>query len=212
MMIDQQRSVAETGHSRLEELWSRLQIERVINAERNGKDLGLWEQMLAAYHPEAQMSLWFQGSAQDFVASSRASYEAGLRQVHLLGPMDIRIHGNRALAEFNIFIRAHIKVKGVAAVSHTSVRSYNRLAKGDGDWRIHAVNVVYQFSDVVPLNPWEQIDFDLDLLARYPASYRYVAHTQADWGINLRHDLLGIDNPEGVRQLVESSEVWLMAP
>jgi hypothetical protein len=194
----------------LQTMWDTFQIERVINAERNGKDLGLWDQMDAAFHPEAKLGgFWFIGTATEFIESSKQSFAAGVRQSHLIGPLDIRINGDRALAEFNMFIRSHMKFKGVDAVSHTSVRAYDRLERRDGAWRILEMNVVYQNADTQAVNAWETLSIDRAVLESYPPTYRYVAANLANHGIELRYDVLGVDRPEPVEALVRSDHQWL---
>ena len=194
-----------------EEMYDRYLIEKCIYRERDGKDLGRWDDMLESFHPDARMGrFWFQGTAREFIASSRKSFEAGARNVHILGPVEITLNGDRALAQYNTFIRANLTIRGVDAVTEASVRTYHRMVKFEGRWVIQQFNVVYQCANLTPLNPWEEIDYDRELLASYPRSYRYVAFVQNEHGFKLPKDIvLGVDDPAGVEAFTRDHDRWL---
>ena len=81
-------------------LLDRLRIREVIENWALWRDAGDWERFRTVWHAEGRMmATWFQGSADAFIAASRAGFERGVRILHFLGGSAIDVSGARALAQ-----------------------------------------------------------------------------------------------------------------
>ena len=64
------------------------------------RDAGDWERFRGVWHDDGRMmATWFQGSADEFIAVSRAGFEKGVSILHFLGGNSVDVAGNRAISQ-----------------------------------------------------------------------------------------------------------------
>jgi len=67
---------------------------------------------------------------------------------------------------------------------------------------------IYEKDRLDPVTPGETIEFDQDLLAKYPEGYRYLAYLQVQAGYPVKLDMPGLRGPE-VEALYARGAAWL---
>src|SRR5665213_2309384 len=105
-------------------------IISVVTGERRARDLGLWDEMLAGFHPDAVVDIsWVRASGPEFVELSRRSLEAGVRSVHVLGPVSVECNADRgrALADVGALIEVHAELLGTPCAITAFARLVERL-------------------------------------------------------------------------------------
>ena len=70
---------------------------------------------------------------------------------------------------------------------------------------------LYVHDMFVPTNPSQVPAIAPERLAQYRRSYRCLSYMLDTLGLVPRHDLPGIDQPDGVRALVAAEEAWLLS-
>ena len=92
-------------------------ITQLILIERESRDLGRWNSMRACFHPDSVVRIsWFTGNGPAFVDGSIDMAKRGMLAKHRLGPMLVRLNGDRAVISFNGIIDIPTKVNGVEAM------------------------------------------------------------------------------------------------
>jgi hypothetical protein len=80
-------------------------ITQLILREREGRDLGRWEQMRDCFWPDSVVRIsWFRGSGPDFVAGSIDMAKRGVLAKHRLGPVLVTLSAERAIASLTAII------------------------------------------------------------------------------------------------------------
>ena len=67
---------------------------------------------------------------------------------------------------------------------------------------------IYEKDRLDPVAPGETIEFDPELLNRYPEGYRYLAYLQVQAGYQVKANLPGLRGPE-VEALYARGAAWL---
>jgi SnoaL-like domain len=76
-----------------------LHIRRLVELWALSRDAGDWESFASVWHDDGWMTAtWFQGPAADFIAASRAGFDAGVSILHFLGGSRCQVAGHRAPA------------------------------------------------------------------------------------------------------------------
>ena len=69
------------------------------------RDAGDWERFRGVWHDDGRMmATWFQGSAEEFIAVSRAGFEKGVSILHFLGGNSVDVAGTRAISQTKMTI------------------------------------------------------------------------------------------------------------
>jgi hypothetical protein len=86
-------------------------------------------------HDDGRMNAtWFQGSAADFVAASKAGWDRGVSVLHALGGTSIDLCGARAIAQTRMTshsVRSFMALNAIASASDDFMISLSDV-KGDG--------------------------------------------------------------------------------
>src|SRR5574340_654109 len=107
-----------------------LAIREVIENWAVWRDAGDWERFAGVWHSDGYMTAtWFQGSAEEFIAVSRAGFEKGVRILHFLGGSSVDVQGDRAIAQTKMTISQRAEVHGVEADVVCTGRFYDFFAK-----------------------------------------------------------------------------------
>lgn len=188
------------------------ELAELVNRERWARDSCRWEEMRECFHEESLVDIsWVRASGPDFVERSRASFEAGVRSVHVISPIAIERDGDRAIANFGALVEVQSELRGTLCALSAFARLVERLERRDGEWRIAELRGIYHFDKLAPVIPGEPIAIDRERVAPYRPSYRmlsyWVSETQGEEGV--RHDLPGIDRPDLVDALHAANEEWL---
>src|SRR5215470_11383495 len=80
--------------------------------------------------------------------------------------------------------------------------------KGDGRWAIVLRQPIYEKDRLDPVRPGAAIEFDRDLLERFPEGYRHLAYLQVQAGYPVKADMPGLRGPE-VEALYARGAAWL---
>jgi SnoaL-like protein len=124
-------------------------IASVVTGERWARDMAQWDIMQAAYHPGAIVDIsWISGPAAEFVAQSKQHYERGTRSLHLLGPVLVKVNGDRATADAGAQILIPGSVRGVGCLTQSYCRIVERLERRGGRWAIVLLQTIYQMETI----------------------------------------------------------------
>src|SRR6266545_4359370 len=95
-------------------LIERLRIREVVENWVVWRDAGDWERFRTVWHADGRMmATWFQGTAEEFIAVSRAGFDKGVSILHFLGANSVDIAGNRAISQTKMSISQRAKVHDV---------------------------------------------------------------------------------------------------
>lgn len=185
-------------------------IAALIQRERAARDAARWEEMATFYHPESSIDVaWFQGSGQEFVLATERNWRTDAINFHELGVAVVDICIYRAIAETACTLHGFFSLHGVAVTLTGYVRLLWRAQKFEGRWLIAGLRGLYMRDLLQPCNGSDRLDLDEGELSGYRASYRYLTHTLKVLGRNPRHDLPGVDMPEGIAALRRAEQAWL---
>jgi hypothetical protein len=184
-------------------------ITQLVLAERECRDLGRWERMKACFHSDAVVRIsWFSGSGHDFVDASRDMARRGTLAKHRLGPVSVRISGQRAVATLSCTIDIPAVLEGVALLLSSHARVFYRTEYRNGMWGLSSFEVFYLRDELVAQVPGEVVPVKAAQLAGYRQSYRFMSHVLASNGFTVRDDLAGEDKPETVEALCREIYGW----
>ncbi len=173
------------------------------------RDTGDWDRLRTVWHTDGRMmATWFQGSVDDFINASRESFARGVRAQHNLGGMTIDVQGSRAIAQSRMAILHRTSVEGVLCDSTCIGRFYDFFEKRDGRWGLVLRQPIYEKDRLDPVDPDERPVLDVNLLARFPEGYRYLAYMQSRHGFDVKRDMPGLTGPE-LDALYRRGAAWL---
>ncbi|WP_420309196.1 nuclear transport factor 2 family protein [Streptomyces sp. YS-B37] len=188
-------------------------VAQLVLHERQGRDREWWDAMRRCYAPESLVRIsWFRGTGPGFVDRSERMAGRGDRAVHRLGPPVVDVYGERALVELPATIEVSTELDGVRAVLASYTRLLYRAAKIEGDWKIIALDPVYERDSLTPVLPGARIRVDAREVERYRAPYRFLAYVLERRGYPIGDDLFGDDRPGEVARLYENAHRWLSPP
>ncbi|WP_139114806.1 nuclear transport factor 2 family protein [Rhizorhabdus dicambivorans] len=198
-------------------LLDRLAIADVVTRERMARDDGDWEAMAACYHRDSSIDIsWFQGGGHAFVARTKEFFErmkaSGDKDdlnFHILQPVNVKVRGDRAIAEMPCTLRNFLRVDGVEASFEGHTRLFWRSVRSGEDWLIAGLRVVYIRDLIMACNPSSRLVLDQAQLDSHRQSYRYLSYLLKRDGLSPRDDLPGADRPETVAALREQEALWL---
>ncbi|MFC7487060.1 nuclear transport factor 2 family protein [Knoellia sp. CPCC 206453] len=208
-----ERAVAQ-GNPSKEDLVAVAEVERTVLLERWARDMGRWDVMAEQYHPDSVVDIsWIKTSGPEFVRLSKASAANGTRSCHVLSPILTDVRGDRATADTGAVIAGQVVLDGVLTALTAYARIVERLERRGDTWRISELRCIYQFDQLSPANPSDELDIDADVLASYRESYSglsyWVGRTRGPAAV--RMDLPGIDQPATINALYAANAAWLSA-
>src|ERR1700693_3322758 len=75
------------------------------------RDARLWDRFRTVWHADGRMmATWFQGTADEFIAVSRAGFDKGVSILHFLGGNSVDLAASRAVSQTKMTIsqRAYV--------------------------------------------------------------------------------------------------------
>jgi hypothetical protein len=188
------------------------EISQLVLRERQGRDRGRWDQMLACFAPDSRVRLsWFDGSGPEFVEASRAMAERGDQALHRLGPPVVEMVGERALVEMSAVIEVRTNLGDVEVDLASAARLYYRVERRGGRWLVVALDPVYERDTLTPAHPGVALAVGPSDVAAHRPSYRFLTHVLTARGYPIAQDLHGDDRPAEVAAFVDAALAWLHA-
>jgi len=173
------------------------------------RDAGDWERFRGVWHDDGRMmATWFQGSADEFIAVSRAGFEKGVSILHFLGGNSVDVAGNRAISQTKMTISQRALVHDVTVDVVCTGRFYDFFEKRDGRWAIVLRQPIYEKDRMDTVDPATPLKLDAKLLQRFPEGYRHLAYLQTGIGYQVKPDMPGLKGPE-VEALYARGRAWL---
>lgn len=173
------------------------------------RDAGDWERFATVWHPQGRMmASWFQASAPDFIARSRAAWDKGMNVVHVLGGSTIEVAGVRATSETRMQIIQRAPVHGIDVEVNCHGRFIDAFEKISVGWRLMRRQVAYEMDRMMPLDPTVTLQLDRELLASFPEGYRHLAYLQTQQGFDVDRDLPG-SRGRRIEQVRSDDRLWL---
>ena len=122
------------------------------------RDAGDWERFRGVWHDDGRMmATWFQGSAEEFIAVSRAGFEKGVSILHFLGGNSVDVAGNRAISQTKMTISQRALVHEVQVDVVCTGRFYDFFEKRNGRWAIVLRQPIYEKDRMDPVDPAAQL-------------------------------------------------------
>ena len=191
------------------EIRDRLAIRDLIENWVVWRDSGDWDRFRTVWFDDGRMmATWTQGTADEFIAMSKAGWEKGVRIHHVLGGQFADVVGNRAISQAKMEIHQRAEVEGVEVDVTCSGRFYDFLEKRDGRWGLVLRQPIYERDRLDPVDPTEAPDLDPKVLSGYPEGYRHLAYLQQGIGYDVKRDMPGLTGPE-VDALYARGAAWL---
>ena len=173
------------------------------------RDAGDWERFRAVWHDDGRMmATWFQGPAEEFIRVSREGFERGVRILHFLGGSSVEVAGDRGIAQTKMTITQRADVHGVECDVVCTGRFYDFFERRDGRWGLVLRQPIYESDRVDLVDPAATVEFDRELLERFPVGYRHLAYLQTQNGFTVKPDMPGLTGPE-VEALYARGAAWL---
>jgi SnoaL-like domain len=187
----------------------RLAIREVVENWAVWRDAGDWERFRTVWHADGRMmATWFQGTADEFIAVSRAGFDKGVSILHFLGGNSVDLAGNRAISQTKMTISQRAAVHGVLCDVVCTGRFYDFFEKRDGRWGLVLRQPIYEKDRMDPVDPAAGLTLDAALLGRFPEGYRHLAYLQTEIGFKVKPDMPGLKGPE-VEALYARGRTWL---
>lgn len=173
------------------------------------RDAGDWERFRTVWHDDGRMmATWTQGSADEFIAASRAGWDKGVSILHFLGGCTINLAGDRAISQTKMTISQRGEVEGVRADVVCTGRFYDFVERRNGRWGLVLRQPIYEKDRIDPVDPTARLVLDPVLLASFPEGYRHLAYLQTRIGYPVKTDMPGLKGPE-VEALYARGRQWL---
>ena len=187
----------------------RLAIRDLIENWAVWRDAGDWARFATCWHDDGRMmATWFQGSAAEFIAVSRAGFDKGVSILHFLGGQSIDLAGDRAISQTKMTISQRATVHEVPVDVVCTGRFYDFVEKRQGQWRVLLRQPIYEKDRMDPVDPSAKLALDAGLLARFPEGYRHLAYLQTGIGYTVKPDMPGLKGPE-TESLYAKGRAWL---
>ena len=173
------------------------------------RDAGDWERFRSVWHADGHMmATWTQGTADEFIAISKAGWAKGVSILHFLGGISVDRVGARAVSQTKMTISQRAEVEGVLCDVLCTGRFYDFLEKRQGRWGIVLRQPIYEKDRMDPVTPGAVPALDHALLQRFPAGYRHLAYLQTRIGYVVKTDMPGLQGPV-VEALYARGAAWL---
>jgi len=192
-----------------ETLADRLAIRDVVESWAIARDSADWDRFREQWHDDGyMMATWFQGPKEDFIRVSADGFDKGVNILHYTGASQSTVHGTRAISQTRMTIMQRGEVHGTACDVTCTGRFYDFFEKRDGRWAIVLRQPIYEKDRLDPVQPGAAIEFDRELLERFPEGYRHLAYLQVQAGYPVKPDMPGLRGP-GVEALYARGAAWL---
>jgi hypothetical protein len=187
----------------------RLAIRELIENWAVWRDAGDWERFRTLWFDDGRMmATWTQGTADEFIAMSKAGWAKGVSILHFLGGQSVDVAGDRAVSQTKMTISQRASVDDVEVDVVCTGRFYDFLERREGRWGLVLRQPIYEKDRMDPVDPSATLSLDADLLRAFPVGYRHLAYLQTRIGYDVKRDMPGLQGAE-VEALYRSGAAWL---
>ncbi|MBC7577487.1 MAG: nuclear transport factor 2 family protein [Tardiphaga sp.] len=191
------------------EILDRLAIRDLIENWVVWRDAGDWERFRSVWFDDGRMmATWTQGTADEFIAMSKAGWAKGVSILHFLGGQSIDLEGTRAISQTKMTIAQRAPVHGVEVDVRLTGRFYDFLEKRQGKWGLVLRQPIYEQDRIDTVRPNAELVLDAALLESFPVGYRHLAYLQSQIGYQIKPDMPGLRGA-AVEALYQSGAKWL---
>ena len=192
-----------------QDLLDRLEIKQLIDNWVVWRDAGHWDRFRTVWHDDGVMqATWTQGTADEFIAMSKAGWAKGVNILHFLGGNSIDLAGNRAVSQTKMTISQRALVHAVLVDVVCTGRFYDFIEKRDGKWGMVLRQPIYEKDRMDPVDPAAKLELDQTLLNSFPEGYRHLAYLQTQIGYKIKMDMPGLKG-DRVEALYAQGKDWL---
>jgi len=186
-----------------------LEIRELVERWAVWRDAGDWDRFRTLWFDDGRMmATWTQGTADEFIAMSKAGRANGVNILHFLGAQSVDVSGDRAISQTKMTISQRAAVDGVEVDVVCTGRFYDFLEKREGRWGLVLRQPIYEKDRMDPVDPSVRLELDAELLAPFPVGYRHLAYLQTRIGYEVKRDMPGLHGPE-LDALYRSGAAWL---
>ncbi len=180
-----------------EEMVDRLLLRDLVENWAVYRDAGDWSRFRQVWHDDGRMmATWTQGTADEFIAMSKAGWEKGVSILHFLGGSSIDLAGNRAVMQTKMTISQRGTLEGILCDVVCTGRFYDFFEKRGDRWGLLYRQPIYEKDRVDPLDPSISLKLDASLLNKFPVGYRHLAYLQSQIGYPVKTDMPGLKGSE----------------
>ncbi len=184
-------------------------ITQLVLLEREARDQGRWQTMRECFHDDALIRIsWITGNADEFVKGSIDMARRGVLAKHRLGPVLVRLAGDRAIATLGATIDIPVKVGGVDALLSSYARFFYRTQRRASEWKLSGFDAAYVRDELAASIPGQALSVAPAEVSPYRKSYAMLSYVLANNGYRVNSELPGEDRPETVRALEAELFSW----
>ena len=184
-------------------------VTQLVLTERESRDLGRWDQMRDCFHPDSRVRVsWFTGTGADFVTGSIDMARRKVLAKHRLGPILVRLAGDRAVASLSAIIDIPATLSGVEVQLSSYVRFLYRAERRDGRWRVLSFDAIYVRDEFTSAIPGVSLPVKPTDLVGFRPTYRMLSYLLKSQGYEVNSNLAGEDRPETCAALEREVYGW----
>jgi SnoaL-like domain len=185
-------------------------ITQLVLTERESRDLGRWERLGACYLPDSRVEIsWMTGTGAQFVAGSMDMARRGVKARHRLGPVLVRLHGERALASLSCVIDIPGEIDDVEFCLSSHARLLYPVERRDAAWGLMGFYGIYVRDEIITRIPGQRLPILPQDLQGFRHSYRMLSWLLTrQGGYVVNNDLPGIDRPQAAQALEQKLLAW----
>ena len=186
-------------------------IAEVVHQWALWRDSGDWVPLRTAYSSAGRMTtMWFDGTADAFIAACKAGYGKGNSSGHFICGNTVRVNGDKALANSRLILVMRTRLDGVPVDITSYGRFIDRFIRENGKWGIEHRRTVYDKDNMVAITPGVVPQVDAAELQNYSECYRHLAYVQKRAGRGLTPDI-PTPNSDILSRLYRDDDAWLAA-
>lgn len=184
-------------------------ITQLVLTERECRDLGRWARMRECFHPDSVVRIsWFNGSGPDFVERSIDMARRRVLATHRLGPVAVRLNGDRAVASLAATIDIPGTLDDVDVFLSSHSRFLYRAERRAGTWRLASFEAFYLRDEMHAQLPGQAVPVTAQQVAGFRPSYRMLSLLLTRHGYAVNPYLPGMDRPETVDAMCREVYGW----
>lgn len=184
-------------------------VTQLVLRERESRDLARWDQMRDCFHPDSRVRVsWFTGTGADFVDGSIDMARRNVVAKHRLGPILVRLAGDRAVASLSAIIDIPATLTGVEVQLSSYARFLYRAERRAERWRILSFDAIYVRDEFTTAIPGLALPVTPADVAGFRPSYRMLSYLLTTQGYQVNHDLPGEDKPTATEALEREVYGW----
>lgn len=186
-------------------------VQHLVVSERLYRVSHRNEELARCYAEDAHIhTSWQSGGRESFVGKTAVeSQQDASLIVNRCNPPLVHLRGQRALVEYPMTTTREVIVNGERAVLTSYMLLIYRVEKRGGQWKIVDMYTINEFDELAPAIPGVDLKINPNDVKDLRASYRWLAYVRKLAGGVISHDLVGIDRPEGVKEIYDAGYKWL---